>query len=94
MNIVAEPTIVYERKSVNWHIHIKSGNSDIIYSPVLYDQDLVIHTSAIKFAELLSPRTKYDEQYLKELRDKAKRAWLGSIEPDRWLREIRGGYDE
>lgn len=34
----------------------------------------------------------YDETYLKELRDKAKQSWLGNINPDEWLREIRNGY--
>jgi hypothetical protein len=38
-------------------------------------------------------QTKYDEAYLKELRDKAKKTWLGEINPDKWLKEIRGGYD-
>ncbi len=37
---------------------------------------------------------KYDEEYLKSLRDKAKKAWLGNINPDEWLREVRGGYDQ
>ena len=34
----------------------------------------------------------YDEKYLKSLRDKAKISWLGNIDPDNWLNEIRGGY--
>jgi hypothetical protein len=34
----------------------------------------------------------YDEQYLKKLRDKAKKSWLGNINADEWLKEIRG-YD-
>jgi len=38
--------------------------------------------------------TKYNEQYLKELRAKAKKNWLGKIDPDKWLKQIRGGYDE
>lgn len=36
---------------------------------------------------------KYDELYLKHLRNKAKKSWLGKIDPDNWLKEIRGGYD-
>jgi hypothetical protein len=38
-------------------------------------------------------QTKYDEEYLKELRNKAKKTWLDKIDPDKWLEEIRGGYD-
>jgi hypothetical protein len=42
------------------------------------------------------PKTKqtwvYDEQYLKKLRDKAKKSWLGNVNADDWLKEIRG-YD-
>ncbi len=52
-----------------------------------------IDTSTLKFIELVDYQPKYDEKYLKELRDKAKRSWLGSIDPDKWLKEIRGGYD-
>lgn len=52
-----------------------------------------IDTSTLKFIELVDYQPKYDEQYLKALRDKAKKSWLGSINPDTWLKEIRGGYD-
>jgi len=52
-----------------------------------------IDTSSLKFVELVYYQPKYDEQYLKKLRDKAKKSWLGSINPDTWLREIRGGYE-
>jgi hypothetical protein len=52
-----------------------------------------IDTSSLKFIELLDYLPKYDEQYLKHLRDKAKKSWLGKIDPDNWLKEIRGGYD-
>ncbi len=34
---------------------------------------------------------KYDEEYLKNLRDKAKKSWLGNINPDEWLKKIREG---
>ena len=34
----------------------------------------------------------YDEKYLKKLRDKAKKSWLGNVNADDWLNEIRG-YD-
>lgn len=52
-----------------------------------------IDTSTLKFIELVDYQPKYDEIYLKTLRDKAKKSWLGGINPDEWLNEIRGGYD-
>jgi hypothetical protein len=52
-----------------------------------------IDKSSLKFLELVYYQPKYDEKYLKELRDKAKKSWLGSINPDEWLKQIRGGYD-
>lgn len=52
-----------------------------------------IDTSTLRFIELVDYQPKYDEQYLKALRDKAKKSWLGNVNPDNWLREIRGGYD-
>lgn len=52
-----------------------------------------IDTSTLKFIELVDYQPTYDEQYLKSLRDKAKRSWLSNIDPDKWLKEIRGGYD-
>lgn len=52
-----------------------------------------IDKSTLKFVELIDYQPKYDEQYLKSLRDKAKKNWLGTINPDSWLNEIRGGYE-
>lgn len=52
-----------------------------------------IDTSTLQFIELVDYRPKYDEQYLRALRNKAKTSWLGSVNPDNWLKEIRGGYD-
>lgn len=52
-----------------------------------------IDTSTLKFVELVDYQPKYDEIYLKSLRDKAKKSWLGNINADNWLTEIRGGYD-
>lgn len=52
-----------------------------------------IDTSTLKFIELLDYQPSYDEIYLKNLRDKAKKSWLGAINPDEWLNQIRGGYD-
>jgi hypothetical protein len=52
-----------------------------------------IDASTLKFIELVDYQPKYDETYLKSLRDKAKKSWLGTIDPDKWLNELRGGYD-
>ncbi|MBU2650902.1 MAG: hypothetical protein KKA81_08200 [Bacteroidetes bacterium] len=52
-----------------------------------------IDTSSLKFVELLDYQPIYDEKYLKSLRDKAKKNWLGNIDPDKWLKEVRGGYE-
>lgn len=49
--------------------------------------------SSLKFIELVDFHSTYDEKYLQSLREKAKRSWLGNLNPDTWLREIRGGYD-
>mgnify|MGYP003616278606 FL=1 len=52
-----------------------------------------IDSSNLKFLELVDYQPKYDELYLKGLREKAKKSWLDEIDPDNWLKEIRGGYD-
>jgi len=52
-----------------------------------------IDTSTLKFVEMIDYQPKYDEQYLKSLRDKAKKSWLGRINSDNWLKELRGGYE-
>ena len=52
-----------------------------------------IDASTLKFIELLDYQPRYDEQYLQALRERAKTSWLGGINPDNWLNEIRGGYD-
>ncbi len=52
-----------------------------------------IDTSTLRFVELVDYQPKYDEQYLKTLRDRAKKSWLGNINSQNWLNEIRGGYD-
>lgn len=49
--------------------------------------------SSLKFVELIEYNPKYDEAYLSELRNKATKSWLNKINPDQWLKDIRGGYD-
>jgi hypothetical protein len=44
------------------------------------------------FIELIEYDPKYDEVYLSALRTKAG-AWLKKIDPNRWLRDLRGGYE-
>jgi signal transduction histidine kinase len=39
-------------------------------------------------------KVKYDENYLKGLREKAKKSWLANINPDEWLKKVRGGYEQ
>jgi hypothetical protein len=52
-----------------------------------------IDRSSLKFIELIDYRPKYDETYLKQLRKKAQDNWLKNIDPDKWLKDLRGGYD-
>lgn len=52
-----------------------------------------LDTSALKFIDLVDYQPKYDEKYLKTLREKAKQSWLGAINANEWLNEIRGSYD-
>lgn len=51
-----------------------------------------IDRSSLKFVELIDYHPKYDEDYLQTLREKAQKFWLSQIDPDSWLRQIRG-YD-
>ena len=52
-----------------------------------------IDSTTLKFIELVDYQPKYDDLYLKGLRERAKKSWLDEINPDNWLKEIRGGYD-
>ena len=52
-----------------------------------------IDRSTLRFVELVDYQPKYDEHYLKSLREKAKKNWLKTINPDNWLNEIRGSYE-
>ena len=47
--------------------------------------------SSLRFQELIDYNSKYDEKYLKDLRQKAMN-WLTNIDPESWLNEVRG-YD-
>jgi hypothetical protein len=49
-----------------------------------------IDTSSLKFVDLVDYSPKYDEVYLNELREKAKKSWLASIDADLWINQIRG----
>jgi hypothetical protein len=52
-----------------------------------------IDTSSLIFVELIDYQRKYDDNYLTQLREKAKKNWLGDIDADKWLKDLRGGYD-
>ena len=52
-----------------------------------------IDKSNFKFIEIIDYRPKYDEDYFKKLRDKIRKGWLKNIEPGKWLKDLRGGYD-
>jgi hypothetical protein len=52
-----------------------------------------IDKTSLRFVGLVDYEQSYDEKYLRSLRDKARKTWLGNIDPEQWLREIRGGYD-
>lgn len=49
-----------------------------------------IDFSTLKFIELVDYSKDYDEAYLKNLRNKAKKNWLANIDADDWLKSIRG----
>lgn len=51
-----------------------------------------IDRNSLKFLELIDYDPTYDSDYLQNLRKKAM-SWLGTVNPDQWLRDIRGGYD-
>lgn len=52
-----------------------------------------IDFSNLEFVELIDYNPTFDENYLKNLREKAKNSWLANIEPDEWLKQIRGHYE-
>lgn len=52
-----------------------------------------IDKSNLKFLELINYHPKYDSDYLKDLRKKAKKSWIGTIDANKWLNDLRGGYD-
>ncbi len=52
-----------------------------------------IDTSSLTFVELIDYQPQYDGLYLQELREKAQKSWLGKIDSENWLRNLRGGYD-
>lgn len=52
-----------------------------------------LDVNSLKFIELIDYQPKYDEFYINNLRRKAKKSWLGTVDADDWLKEIRGGYE-
>jgi hypothetical protein len=49
-------------------------------------------SSSLKLVEIIDYNPKYDENYLQKLIDKAKNTWKG-IDADKWLSDLRGGYE-
>ena len=52
-----------------------------------------VDISSLKFVEVVDYQPEYDEKYLTALRKKAKNSWLGNIDPNTWLNQIRRGYE-
>lgn len=52
-----------------------------------------IDTSHLEFVELITYTPTYDEKYLKALREKAKKTWVGKINADEWIAELRESYE-
>jgi len=51
-----------------------------------------IDKGSLRFVEMIDYSPRYDNDYLQKLRNKAS-TWLNAINPDEWLRDIRGGYN-
>ena len=51
-----------------------------------------IDKTSLRFVDLIDYNPSYDADYLQNLRNKAMN-WLGTVNPDAWLHDIRGGYD-
>jgi hypothetical protein len=52
-----------------------------------------IDKSSLKFLDLIPYQPKYDQAYLTKLRERASENWLIHIDPDKWLSDLRGGYE-
>ena len=74
------------------NLELSPDNFDIreIISILGNAQNLHYPGDKIEFVDYSS---KYDEAYLKELRDRAKNNWLGEINADVWLRNLRDDYE-
>ncbi len=82
-------------------IRITSSKGNLELSPINFDIRKIIsileNTENLHYPgdkiELADLYQQYDETYLKELRDSAKKNCLGEINADVWLRNLRGNYD-
>ena len=45
---------------------------------------------SLKFVDFIDYSNDHDEKYLNSLIDKAKDSWSDVIDPDEWVRELRG----
>lgn len=48
-----------------------------------------IDTSSLVFIDLIDYQTDFDKNYIKKLREKAKGTWVGKVDPDEFLKELR-----
>ncbi len=51
-----------------------------------------VDTKSLKLIELINYEQKFNDEYLTRLIKKAKKNWKG-INPDEWLKNLRGGYE-
>lgn len=75
-----EENILYKSLGIRAKGHQHSENGEIDFTN-------------LEFIELIDYNPIFDENYLKKLRDKAKKSWLSNTDPDKWLRQIRGSYE-
>jgi hypothetical protein len=74
-----------ELKPDTYDIRLQEGSVKQVFKTGEIDK------GSFGFLELIDYNTKYDVAYLKGLREKAM-SWLTHIDPDTWLKEVRG-YD-
>lgn len=52
-----------------------------------------IDKKSLRFLELVDHHKSYDKNYLKSLRKKARDSWIGKVDPDEWLNDLRNDYE-
>lgn len=79
---------------------LEKDEENILYKPIgiraLGKQHSVtgeIDYSSLKFSEIVIYQAKYDNTYLKELRDKAKNNWVEKVNSETWLNDLKARYE-